>query len=153
MDQGMTIAEAAARCGLPQSTLRYWERIGLVQPIQRDPSSGHRRYSAQQVGQLETLANLRAVGLSIEDMRTYLRGAERGDSAAGEQKALFQAHADTLAERLAELELRRAYLELKVEYWAAREAGDSVGMDSAAARLAPLIRRIGTPNIPSEKDT
>jgi DNA-binding transcriptional MerR regulator len=39
----MTIAEAAARCGLPESTLRYWERIGLVNRVQRDASSGHRR--------------------------------------------------------------------------------------------------------------
>jgi len=153
MDQGLTIAEAAARCGLPQSTLRYWERIGLVQPIHRDPRSGHRRYSTEQAGQLETLANLRAVGLSIHDMRAYLSGAARGDSAAGEQRALFQAHADKLADQLAELELRRAYLDLKVEYWTAREAGDRVGMDAAARRLAPLIRRIGSRTIPSEKDT
>ena len=32
----MTIAEAAARCGLPESTLRYWERIGLVDRVQRE---------------------------------------------------------------------------------------------------------------------
>ncbi len=32
----MTIAEAAALCGLPESTLRYWERIGLVNRVQRD---------------------------------------------------------------------------------------------------------------------
>jgi DNA-binding transcriptional MerR regulator len=31
----MTIAAAAARCGLPESTLRYWERIGLVNRMQR----------------------------------------------------------------------------------------------------------------------
>jgi hypothetical protein len=62
----MTIAEAAARCGLPESTLRYWERIGLVNRVRRDASSGHRRYSPEDVATLETLGNLRAVGLSIE---------------------------------------------------------------------------------------
>ena len=84
-EDSFTIAEAVARSGLPESTLRYWERIGLVRPIERDASSRHRRYSAADVATLETLANLRAVGLSIEDMRAYLAGARRGDAAAGER--------------------------------------------------------------------
>jgi DNA-binding transcriptional MerR regulator len=141
-EDGCTIAEAVARCGLPESTLRYWERIGLVRPIARDPSSRHRRYSREDVAMLETLGNLRAVGLSIEDMFTYLAGARRGDDAAGEQRALFEGHARRLAEDLHALELRRQYLDLKVRYWSAREVGD---LDKAAAladELGPLIRHI-----------
>lgn len=89
----MTIAQAAARAGLPESTLRYWERSGLIRPVERDGLSGHRRYSAEDVATLETLGNLRAVGLGLADMRAYLAGARRGDGAAGEQRALFEAHA------------------------------------------------------------
>lgn len=141
-DEGFTIAEAGARSGLPESTLRYWERIGLVSRISRDPSSRHRRYSAEDVATLETLANLRAVGLSIEDMRAYLAGARRGDSAAGEQRALFEAHAKRLADELVAIEVRRRYLDLKVQYWAAREVGDLDKAAAVAGELAPLIRRI-----------
>jgi DNA-binding transcriptional MerR regulator len=139
---GFTIAEAVARCGLPESTLRYWERIGLVRPIERDESSRHRRYSHDDVATLETLANLRAVGLSIEDMRTYLAGARRGDEAAGEQRVLFQVHARRLADELNALELRRRYLDLKVQYWSAREVGDLDKAADVAEELGPLIRRI-----------
>jgi DNA-binding transcriptional MerR regulator len=137
-----TIAEAVARCGLPESTLRYWERIGLVRPIERDESSRHRRYSHDDIATLETLANLRAVGLSIEDMRTYLAGARRGDEAAGEQRVLFQVHARRLADELNALELRRRYLDLKVQYWSAREVGDLDKAADVAEELGPLIRRI-----------
>jgi DNA-binding transcriptional MerR regulator len=139
---GYTIAEAVARCGLPESTLRYWERIGLVRPVARDPSSRHRRYTHEDVATLETLANLRAVGLSIEDMFSYQAGARRGDEAAGEQRALFEGHARRLAADMSALELRRQYLDLKVRYWGAREVGD---LDKAAAladELGPLIRSI-----------
>jgi DNA-binding transcriptional MerR regulator len=142
VDTELTIAEAAARCGLPESTLRYWERINLVRPVRRDQSSGHRRYREDDVATLETLANLRAVGLSVEDMRAYLSRAPQGDLAAGEQRALFEAHARRLANDIAVLELRRTYLELKVRYWSAREIGD---LDKAAAiadQLAPIIRQI-----------
>jgi len=137
-----TIAEAVARCGLPESTLRYWERIGLLRPVARDESSHHRRYSNADVATLETLANLRAVGLSIEDMRTYLAGVRRGDEAAGEQRALFEAHARRLADEVNALELRRRYLDLKVQYWSAREVGDLDKAADVAEELGPLIRRI-----------
>ena len=99
MDEELTIAAVVARCGLPESTLRYWERIGLTPPVARDPSSGHRRYREEDVVRLETLANLRAVGLSLEDMRAYLGGAAKGDAAASEQRALFEAHARRLHAR------------------------------------------------------
>lgn len=136
---GYPIAEAAARCGLPESTLRYWEDIGLVGPVARDPSSGHRRYRSDEVELLETLANLRAVGLSIEDMRTYLA---RGDEAPGQRRALFQAHAARLADEVAALQLRRSYLELKVRYWTAREADDAETAEAVAVELGALIRQI-----------
>lgn len=141
-DEPLTIAQAVARCGVPESTLRYWEHVGLLRPVERDGSSGHRRYRESDVRQLETLANLRAVGLGIGDMRTYLEQARRGDAAAGEQRALFEAHARRLADQVAALDLRRRYLELKVDYWAAREAGDLDKAEALAAELGPIIRRI-----------
>jgi DNA-binding transcriptional MerR regulator len=144
----ITIAEAAARCGLPESTLRYWERVGLVNRVQRDASSGHRRYRSEDVATLETLGNLRAVGLSIEDMRAYLAGARRGDEAAGEQRELFETHARRLADEVAALELRRRYLDLKVRYWSAREAGDLDKAAAIAEELAPIIRRMNPKDNP-----
>jgi DNA-binding transcriptional MerR regulator len=141
-EDGLTIAQASARCGLPESTLRYWERIGLVRPVERDVSSGHRRYTRVDVATLETLGNLRAVGLSIEDMRAYLAGARRGDAAAGEQRELFEAHARRLAVELEALEVRRHYLELKVRYWSAREVGDLDKAADVADELGPIIHRM-----------
>jgi MerR family transcriptional regulator, aldehyde-responsive regulator len=147
-EDGLTIAQAAARAGLPESTLRYWERIGLVRPVERDGSSGHRRYSAADVATLETLGNLRAVGLSLADMRAYRAGARRGDAAAGEQRALFEAHAARLADEVAALQLRRHYLELKVQYWTAREAGDLDKAAAVADELGPVIRRMNPKDHP-----
>ena len=128
----MTIAEAAARCGLPESTLRYWERIGLVNRVQRDASSGHRRYRPEDVATLETLGNLRAVGLSIEDMRAYLASARRGDEAAGEQRELFEAHARRLAARW-------PHSNCAVVTWTSRSA------TGAPARQATWTRQLPSP--------
>ena len=137
-----SIAAAAARSGLPESTLRYWERIGLLKPVAREDSSGHRRYSERDVTTLETLANLRAVGMSIDDMRSYLDRGSAGAAAAGEQRALFQAHAERMRAEIAAMRTRLGYLELKVAYWTAREAGDLDQAAKIADELVPVIRQI-----------
>jgi DNA-binding transcriptional MerR regulator len=144
MTDSLTIAAAAAQAGLPESTLRYWERIGLLEPVARNGSSGHRRYSEQEVTQLESLANLRAVGLSLEDMRAYLGRDRDADATAGEQRALFAAHAQRLRDEIDTLRLRLTYLDLKVAYWSALEVDDPDAAQEVADRLSPVMRDMRT---------
>lgn len=120
----LTIREMAAASGLSEHTLRYYERIGLIKPIPRDGSSGHRRYSADTVQLIEALSCLRATGLPIEEMRRFLLLLESGQAAANEQKALFQAHARELAREMEQLRLRQRYIQGKIAYWEAIEHGD-----------------------------
>src|ERR1700743_633416 len=75
----MTIGDVSRRSGLSEPTLRYYEEIGLIGPIERDASSGHRRYGADDLDTVSALACLRAMGVGIEDMRTYQ--ANRGPAA------------------------------------------------------------------------
>ena len=42
--------------GLPESTLRYYEQIGIIAPIARDPSSGHRAYTDEDIQSLVTIS-------------------------------------------------------------------------------------------------
>lgn len=123
-----TIHEVAQRSGLSIPTLRYYEEIGLVPDVGRDTSSGHRRYSADTLQIIESLANLRAVGMSLEEMRTYLTLRELGDETAVEKRDLFQAHAEDVGKQIARLQIRQRYLSFKVAYWDARTRGD---MDEA----------------------
>ena len=59
---GLTVQETAERTGLSEHTLRYYERAGLLRGVRRDDSSGHRRYSPEDVARISTLACLRATG-------------------------------------------------------------------------------------------
>src|ERR1700742_1649663 len=102
----MTIQEVSRRSGLSEPTLRYYEEVGLVGPVGRDDRSGHRRYGEDDLDVLQALACLRALGLGIEDMRTYQanrvrarqhsarRGREgNGQAVAAEQRDLLARHA------------------------------------------------------------
>ncbi len=128
----LTIQEMAKQSGLSEHTLRYYERIGLLMPIPRDDSSGHRRYSPDAVGLVESLACLRGTGMSISDIRQYLRLRERGAAAAAEQKALFAAHEAVLVQEMERISRRRQYLAGKVAYWKAVESGDMAGARAIA---------------------
>jgi MerR family copper efflux transcriptional regulator len=62
----LTIQDVSRRSGLSEPTLRYYEEVGLIGPIERDPSSRHRRYRAEDLDTLQALACLRAMGVGIE---------------------------------------------------------------------------------------
>lgn len=140
----LTIQEMARQSGLSEHTLRYYERIGLLTPIPRDQSSGHRRYSADTAGVIESLSCLRGTGMSLEDIRTFLHLRQQGNFAAAEQQALFAAHLAVLAEEMEQMKVRMEYLAGKVAYWKAVEDGNE--SESERIRLAnrllmPKLRR------------
>ena len=92
----LTIQDVSRRSGLSEPTLRYYEEVGLIGPIARDAGSGHRRYRDEDLDTLQALACLRAMGVGIEDMRTYQANRElgtcRGGRAARSAAAPRRAH-------------------------------------------------------------
>ncbi|MDQ1174074.1 MerR family copper efflux transcriptional regulator [Microbacterium testaceum] len=138
----VTIQQAARRSGLSEPTLRYYEEVGLIGPISRDPSSGHRRYRERDLDDLQVLACLRAMGVGIEDMRTYQANRARGHEAAGEQRDLLLRHAERVELEIATLHVHRDYLERKAALWDARERGDVAAEAEAQARVAEITPRL-----------
>ena len=114
-----TIQEAAKLSGLPESTLRYYETIGLISPIARDPSSKHRVYREPDINNILSIACLNATGLSINDMRSYMENSDIGFNAATEQIDLLESQSRKLVEEEKFLKLRQKYLRTKVKYWKA----------------------------------
>ncbi|GAA0241194.1 MerR family transcriptional regulator [Cryptosporangium japonicum] len=127
----VAIQEVARRSGLPEATLRYYERIGLIAPVPRDENSGHRRYDPDTVRTIEALACLRTAGLGIDDMRAYLRELSDAPDAARRQRELFEKHAAQIADQIETLRSRRRYLDAKVLLWGSRERGDRAAEERA----------------------
>ncbi|MFY9934253.1 MAG: MerR family transcriptional regulator [Streptosporangiaceae bacterium] len=121
----LTIQEVSRRSGLSEPTLRYYEEIGLVGPVDRDARSGHRRYRDEDLDVLLALACMRAVGVGIEDMRTYQANRTRGHAAAAEQRDLLLRHAERIEAEIAAQHARLGYLRAKAALWDARARGDA----------------------------
>lgn len=99
----LSVREAADRVGLSPHTLRWYEQEGLVAPVGRD-SSGHRRYTGEDLSWLVLLTKLRRTGMPVRDMRRYAELARQGPRSIGERVRLFEGHRDRVLTRIAELQ-------------------------------------------------
>lgn len=138
-----TVHQVAQRTGLSEHTLRYYERAGLLQPIKRQNSSGHRRYSDADVARIATLACLRSTGMPLDQMRRYFDLSSRGRTAAPELKDLLQTQRGVLEERLQQMRWHLEYVDRKIAYWGAVESGDDQGALAIARELNGRIREYG----------
>lgn len=104
-------------------TLRYYEKIGLLDPIARQDNT-HRLYREEDLLWIGFLLKLRSTGLPIRDMLRYaeLRRAGNTAESVSARKALLQQHARTVEETIAELQSNLSILHMKVKMYEDIEA-------------------------------
>jgi DNA-binding transcriptional MerR regulator len=95
---GWTTRQAAEKCGLSQHTLRWYERIGLLDRIAR-AADGRRRYSDADLDWILLLSRLRATGMPVRDMLRYA-GLVRSGAGEQERMALLEAHREHVRQAL-----------------------------------------------------
>jgi len=133
-----TIKEVAKLSGLPESTLRYYEKINIINPIERDTSSRHRIYNDDDLNIITAIACLNATGLSLKEMRAYFANLKLGDMAADQQEKLLIVQKQRLELEAHYLGLRQQYVNLKIEYWRAVKNNNSKAMQEISQQ-AKLI--------------
>ena len=74
----MKIAEVSERYGISSDTLRYYERIGLIPPVNRN-ESGIRDYNELDIRRVEFIKCMRSAGLPIEVLIEYIGLVQQGD--------------------------------------------------------------------------
>ncbi len=97
--RALSIAEAAEATGLTAHTLRYYERAGLLESVDRN-EGGHRRYRESDLELIRFLTKLRATGMPIRDVRRYAQLMKAGDDTAAERLAILEAHREAVVARL-----------------------------------------------------
>jgi DNA-binding transcriptional MerR regulator len=116
MAAALTIADAAKASGLSAHTLRYYERAGLLDRVDRD-TSGHRRYRDGDIERIRFLTKLRATGMPIREVRHYAELLNRGDGTEAERMALLEAHRDAVRALLEETARNLDLIEWKINYY------------------------------------
>lgn len=112
----MTIREAARNSGISEDTLRYYEKVGLIPPVKRDPS-GHRNYSEQDLAWLEFLIRLRETGMPISTMKTFAQLRQQGNITVPTRKTLLEQHLNDLEARIELLSQHTQAIRAKIQHY------------------------------------
>ncbi|TDO69356.1 DNA-binding transcriptional MerR regulator [Kribbella sp. VKM Ac-2571] len=112
LPEQLSIAEASELTGLTAHTLRYYERIGLVD-VRRD-TTGYRSYDRRAMARIVFISRLRASGMPIGTISHYLELVLEGDHTAPQRLALMQEHRDRIQRQLRDLQLALAVTDYKI---------------------------------------
>jgi DNA-binding transcriptional MerR regulator len=115
----LTITDAARVSGLSPHALRYYERAGLLQPIDRN-GSGHRRYREEDLERIRFLTKLRATGMPIRDVRRYAELMGKGESTNADRLALLEEHRERVLAQLEATAGNLDQIEWKINFYRER---------------------------------
>ncbi len=104
---GMTIGRVAKAAGVPATTLRYYEREGLLDAPVRT-AAGYRMYDDQAVERLRFIRAAQAVGFTLNDIRTLLQLDSH--ESCGDVQKLLERRIGEVDRKLAELNYVRTAL-------------------------------------------
>ncbi|HCA27807.1 MAG TPA: heavy metal-responsive transcriptional regulator [Betaproteobacteria bacterium] len=108
--QTMTIGKLAKQSGLGAGTLRYYERLGLIAPMQRT-EAGYRMYRADAAQRLRFIRRAQALGFSLDQVRELLLLSDNPGAGAAEVKQLTREKIVDIEARIRDLERMKQGLE------------------------------------------
>lgn len=127
----LTIGKLARTAGVGVETIRFYERINLIDEPPRSPT-GYRQYSQDAVGRLRFIRSAKRVGFSLQEIRELLELKSSAGTSASAVREIATKRISEIGDRIAELrEIRRALRETT-------ERCDGEGSTGACVILAAL---------------
>lgn len=102
VDEPLTVGQVATLTGLSTHTLRWYERVGLLEGVARD-GSGHRRYAQTDLRRLVLLMRLRATGMPVSEMLSYAELMRAEVPTELQRVELLEAHRDRVLSHIDDL--------------------------------------------------
>ena len=110
----MKIMEVSEKYNIPTATLRYYERIGIIPPVNRN-KSGIRDYTEQDCAAVEFAQCMRSAGVSIEGLIEYMRLFQEGDKTREARQEILLEEKANLEKRIEEMTAVSERLEYKLK--------------------------------------
>ena len=128
-----TISEIAQMLGVAPSTLRYYDKEGLLPPIKRSPG-GNRVFEQQDYEWLLIIECLKKAGMQLKDIRVYLQLTQQGDSTIAERKQMFEQRRTKVRTQIESLCQTLSILDYKCWYY---EKAQKDGTTTVLEHLSP----------------
>ncbi len=120
---GYTIKEAAQIMGIPATTLRYYDRQGLLPFVERK-QSGYRIFSDNDIMLLRVIDCLKRSGMELKDIRQFTEWLREGDASLEKRYQMFLERKEAVEQQMAEMQKTPDMINHKCWYYkTAIEAG------------------------------
>ena len=126
-----TVGEMARMLHVPASTLRYYDKQGLLPFVERSPG-GIRVFKDSDFEWLRIIECMKKAGMSIKDIRQYLELSMQGNNTIDTRLAMFRRQQDTLRAQMQQLQDTMQVLEYKCWYY---ETAQKLGSIDAVKNL------------------
>lgn len=100
---GYTIKEAAQIMGIPATTLRYYDRQGLLPFVERK-QSGYRVFSDSDIMLLRVIDCLKRSGMELKDIRQFTEWLREGDASLEKRYQMFLERKEAVEQQMAEMQ-------------------------------------------------
>ena len=111
-----TVGEMAKLLGVAASTLRYYDKEGLLPFVERS-SGGIRMFRESDIEWLQVIGCMKKAGMSIKDIRQYIEMALQGDDTIDLRLAMFRRQQEVLKQQMAELQHTMEMVDYKCWYY------------------------------------
>jgi DNA-binding transcriptional MerR regulator len=129
IEDELTIQQVSERTRVSAYTLRYYERIGLLDDVSR-ASSGHRRYTEHDLAWISMLRRLRGTGMSIRQMQEFAHLRRQGPQSLPQRLAFLERHLQEVQAHQRETAEHIAVIEAKIQLHRAQLArGKDIDLD------------------------
>lgn len=112
----MKIAEVSQQYDISTDTLRYYERVGLIPPVNRN-GSGIRDYTELDLRRVDFIKCMRSAGLPIEVLIDYVALVQQGDQTTNARKEILKEQRELLIARMREMQKTLDILDHKIEVY------------------------------------
>jgi DNA-binding transcriptional MerR regulator len=112
-----TVSEVSSQTGLSAHTLRWYEQVGLLDPVHRD-AAGRRRYSDDDLGRLSFLLKLRSTGMPVRDMIRFVELSRlENEAGVAEKLQILVDHRERVLTQINALQEDLKVIEFKIDIY------------------------------------
>lgn len=120
-----TVGEMAKLLEVPASTLRYYDKEGLLPFVERS-SGGIRMFQESDFEWLQVINCMKKAGMSIKDIRQYIQLALQGDDTIDTRLQMFQRQRQVLREQITEMQHTLRTVEYKCWFYETAKAAGTI---------------------------
>ncbi|MDN5352422.1 MAG: hypothetical protein PWQ12_1342 [Clostridiales bacterium] len=118
-----TVGEISKKLGIPASTIRYYDKEGLLPFVERS-SGGIRMFKEDDIPGLEIIECLKKTGMPIKEIKHFIDYCVEGDSKIDERLSIIEAQKNAVIKQMKEMQSMLDMLNYKTWYYqTAKEAG------------------------------